>query len=135
MKECVMIEAPPLTTETNYDHVIMAISHISSLRPRYYRGGNILSHPKQCKIFWETNYIACISGNPLPVSNHKGRKHNSVKPKVYSQNLESMLLHFLLDKRSANVHPGMKRLEHLNFLCLSLSLLHILGTFLSPNVF
>lgn len=66
MKECVMIEAPPLTTETNYDHVITAVSRISSLRPRFCRVGNILSYLKQYKIFWETNYIACISGNPLP---------------------------------------------------------------------
>ena len=65
-KECVIIEAPPLTTETNYDHVIRAISRISSLRPTFCRVGNILSYPKQYKIFWETNYIACISGNPLP---------------------------------------------------------------------
>lgn len=66
MKECAITEGPPLTPKTNSDHVITVICCISSQRPRFCKVGNALSHSKQCKIFWETNYIVCISGNPLP---------------------------------------------------------------------
>ena len=43
-----------------------------------------------------------------------------MKPKVYSQNLESMLFRCVLDQCSANVHSGMIRLQQWSFLCLGL---------------
>ena len=59
------------------------------------------------KYFGKQTILSASPEIPSQVANHKGRKHNSMKPKVYSQNLESLLLRSVLEQGSAGMHLGM----------------------------
>lgn len=58
------------------------------------------------KYFGKQTILPASPEIPSQAANHKGRKQNSMKPKVCSQNLESLLLRSVLEHGSASRRLG-----------------------------